>query len=335
LTTKTTVVDNSIIIPAFNRSNEVCDLVEQIVALIESEIPDQTSEIIVVDDGSTDSTAADVAALREAHSITINVVSQKNQGVASARNHGALEARGRVLIYIDSDCVPQSEWLTNISRSVVPGEVAYARVEGDRVPYYPLEVSPLGTKFPGASFAMYRDDYLRLGGMCELFGHHLEDSDFYIKCVEAGIGVNSVQDAVIWHPLRNRSIGEIWRNALLHSYDALLLRRHGQRSYRFLRNVFAGVNVGPFYGVTVMALVLLVDGVAASFISLSFDYVVPWLLLVLILCAVYIAGVLGCAIYLRVPLRLWPRYVSSVITYVIGSAFGRAMGSWKFRTLIV
>jgi glycosyltransferase involved in cell wall biosynthesis len=328
-------VGYSIIIPTFNRANDVCRLVETIIAFIKSEIPGQTAEIIVVDDGSTDTTVADLALAQRAHATSINVVSQKNSGVASARNHGALQARGRVLIYIDSDCLPQSGWLSKLAQSASEGGVAYTRVEGERVPYYPLEVSPFEAKFPGASFAVHRDDYLGLGGMCELFGHHLEDSDFYLKCVEGGLEIISVQDAVIWHPLRRRSLCEIWRNALLHSYDALLLRRHGKSSYPFLRNAFAGVNVGPYYGSTLTTVVLLGEGILASFFSASGTSILQWLFLICVAGVVYVTGIMACALYLRVPILLWPRYFGTVFTYMTGSVVGRVRGSWKYRILVL
>ncbi|MBK7199790.1 glycosyltransferase [Candidatus Amarolinea dominans] len=58
-------------------------------------------EVIVVDDGSTDDTAACLAGW--ANDPRVRVVQQANQGRSAARNHGARLARGEFLAFLDSD----------------------------------------------------------------------------------------------------------------------------------------------------------------------------------------------------------------------------------------
>ena len=88
----------SVIVPTYNRR-------ETIQAAIAS-VQRQTFsdwELIVVDDGSTD----DTAALIEGSDPRLVLVRQKNQGVNAARNAGMLRARGRYIAFLDSD----DEWL--------------------------------------------------------------------------------------------------------------------------------------------------------------------------------------------------------------------------------
>ncbi len=61
--------------------------------------------MILVDDGSTDKTAE----IAEAYSVT--VIKQENRGPAAARNLGARKARGTIILFTDSDCVPSANWL--------------------------------------------------------------------------------------------------------------------------------------------------------------------------------------------------------------------------------
>lgn len=56
-------------------------------------------EIIVIDDGSTDSTATAV----QAYSSKVQYIHQKNQGVAAARNHALRLANGKYIVFLDAD----------------------------------------------------------------------------------------------------------------------------------------------------------------------------------------------------------------------------------------
>jgi|GEM_PF-712449 len=75
-------------------------------------------ELLIVDDGSSDRPEE---ALEELQDPRIRWLRQPPQGVSSARNHGAREARGRFLAFLDSDDVALPDWLANLHRATRPG----------------------------------------------------------------------------------------------------------------------------------------------------------------------------------------------------------------------
>lgn len=82
----------SVVIPAYNASAHVAATLRSVVA--QSAPP---AEIIVVDDGSTDDTAA------IARAFGVRVMSQGNRGLSAARNAGTRAATGDYIAYLDAD----------------------------------------------------------------------------------------------------------------------------------------------------------------------------------------------------------------------------------------
>lgn len=84
----------SVVIPAYNAEKYLAEAIESVLVQQSSDL-----EIIVVDDGSTDGTAA----VAGRYADRIRFVRQSNLGVAAARNHGIRLARGEVLGFLDAD----------------------------------------------------------------------------------------------------------------------------------------------------------------------------------------------------------------------------------------
>jgi glycosyltransferase involved in cell wall biosynthesis len=82
------------IIPAYNAEAFVRDAVESVLTQSRPVV-----DCVVVDDGSTD----DTAALAEDYGPPVRVVRQENRGVSAARNRGAAEVDGALLAFLDAD----------------------------------------------------------------------------------------------------------------------------------------------------------------------------------------------------------------------------------------
>ena len=85
----------SVIIPTFNAAVLLGEAIASVLAQTYREF-----EIIVVDDGSTDTTAAVVTSFA---SRQIRYIYQANQGVGAARNTGVKAASGALLVFLDHD----------------------------------------------------------------------------------------------------------------------------------------------------------------------------------------------------------------------------------------
>lgn len=99
----------SVVIPVYNVENYISECIDSV--LNQLEIP---YEIILIDDGSTDRSYEICKLYAEKYS-GIKLISQKNQGVAAARNRGIDEAKGDWILFIDSDDIINENLLKDFS----------------------------------------------------------------------------------------------------------------------------------------------------------------------------------------------------------------------------
>ena len=102
----------SIVVPAYNVERELEKCIE---SCLKQDIPQESYEIIIVNDGATDNTlqvATDIAAKYEC----VSVVNQKNMGLSGARNTGLKYAKGKYVWFIDSDDYIKPNVLGNMIR---------------------------------------------------------------------------------------------------------------------------------------------------------------------------------------------------------------------------
>lgn len=76
-------------------------------------------EILVVDDGSSDSTECVVSAQQSVATVSIRYVRQDHAGVAAARNRGVIEAAGDWIAFFDDDQIAASNWLIRLTEKAV------------------------------------------------------------------------------------------------------------------------------------------------------------------------------------------------------------------------
>jgi glycosyltransferase involved in cell wall biosynthesis len=87
----------SVVIPSYNHGHFLREALESVGT------PARSTEIVVIDDGSTDATSAIAQRFAEGAQVPVYTVRQANQGLAAARNRGFRESRGRYVVFLDAD----------------------------------------------------------------------------------------------------------------------------------------------------------------------------------------------------------------------------------------
>jgi glycosyltransferase involved in cell wall biosynthesis len=102
----------SIIIPTYNEAHVLTNCLN---SLMKQDI--SGFEIIVVDDGSTDGTVSILKQFSTDHK-NIIFLKQDHKGAGSARNLGAKEAKGEILVFVDADMTFEKDFVTNLIKPI-------------------------------------------------------------------------------------------------------------------------------------------------------------------------------------------------------------------------
>jgi glycosyltransferase involved in cell wall biosynthesis len=207
-------VKYSIIVPVYNRPDEVDELLQSLSAQQFKDF-----EVIIVEDGSQK--ACKDVCNKYADILDLHYYYKENSGPGQSRNYGAERASGQWLIVLDSDVVLPADYLSAVDAELSATACdAWGGPDAAHPSFTPVQkaISYSMTsffttggirggkakldKFYPRSFNMgiRRDVYRELGGFSKMrFG---EDIDFSYRIVEAGYKTRLLPSAWVWHKRR-------------------------------------------------------------------------------------------------------------------------------------
>jgi GT2 family glycosyltransferase len=169
-------------------------------------------ELIVVDDGSSD----DSAAIARAHGAT--VVSGEHRGLSAARNAGIAHAGGEIVAFLDDDAYPDPDWLRYLTALLradghagvggpnIPPEdglVAECVALAPGGPIHVLISDREAEHVPGCNMAFRKSALEGIGGFDERFRVAGDDVDVCWRLQEAGWKLGFSAGAVVMHRRRD------------------------------------------------------------------------------------------------------------------------------------
>ena len=232
----------SVIVPVYNRPDEVSELLESLCTQTCKDF-----EVVIVEDGSK-ITCKDVCD-KYAGILDLHYYYKDNSGPGPSRNYGVERARGEYVIILDSDAVapegfiqavddelrrkPSDAWggpdaahesFTDVQKAISYAMTSFFTTGGIRGGKKQLD------KFYPRSFnlGIRREAYLQLGGFSQtrfskmsLYG---EDIDFSIRIFRAGYTCRLFPDAWVWHK-RRTDFRKFWRQVYNSGYARVNLWR--------------------------------------------------------------------------------------------------------------
>jgi glycosyltransferase involved in cell wall biosynthesis len=223
----------SVVIPVRNGAATIAD---QLVALA-TQVDAPVFEVIVSDNGSTDSTRTVVAAVAHAYRLPVRIVdSSQRSGVSHARNAGTRAARADIVLICDADDIVGPTWVGAMSEALEYFDVVGGPLEHHRLnPDIPAEYREDLRRLPqldgtfayaqGANFGTRRGVIDAIGGWDETYDAGADDADFSVKAQLAGFSLAYVPDAPVHYRLRSGLTATFMQTFKYGRETALLYKR--------------------------------------------------------------------------------------------------------------
>ena len=239
----------SVVVATFNGQRTLKACLESLVRL---NYPDY--EVILVDDGSTDSTP-EIAKLFP----SVRYLRQANQGLSVARNSGIAAATGEIIAFTDDDCRADDDWLyylvSDLLRSdfvaigghnFLPPEdspVAAAVAVSPGGPAHVMLTDSEAEHIPGCNMAFYKWALQEIQGFDPIFRKAGDDVDVCWRLQDRGYRIGFSPAGFVWHYRRSTIKAYLKQQAGYGEAEALLAQKHPE----FFNSFGGGIWRGRIY----------------------------------------------------------------------------------------
>lgn len=209
-------------------------------------------EIILVDDGSTDTTPQ-IASL---HPRVQCVRHPRNLGLSTARNTGIAAATGEIVAFTDADCRADEDWLYYVVGDLLDSEfagiggpnllpaddgaVAAAVMASPGGPAHVMLDDRQAEHIPGCNMVFYRQALTGIGGFDPIFWKAGDDVDLCWRLQQAGYRIGFSPAAFVWHYRRSTVGAYLKQQRGYGEAEALLVRKHPEYFNAFGGSIWRG-----------------------------------------------------------------------------------------------
>ncbi|MBB6328677.1 glycosyltransferase involved in cell wall biosynthesis [Algoriphagus iocasae] len=208
----------SVIIPVYNRPEEIRELLESL-----KNQSFKQFEVIVMDDGSVD--RADEVCTAFKNDFSISYYNQPNQGQGFARNDGMRYAQGDFFVILDSDVLLPAEYLEELKMAIQKRELdAFGGPDAAEQSFSPIQKAmdfamtsfwttggirgklkdPAKYQARGFNMGVSRNVFESIGGFVD--PNKGEDIEWSIRIKKAGFKLELVEEAFVFHKRKNTLI---------------------------------------------------------------------------------------------------------------------------------
>ncbi len=238
----------SLVIATYNGGRTLKQCLEAV-----SRLRYENYETIVVDDGSTDNTAQILAGFP-----WVRVISQENLGLSAARNAGIAAATGEIVVFTDSDCIVDFDWLYFIAHFLEQNP-EMAGVGGPNITPYANSISQRAIALapghathvlishteaehvPGCNMAFRKSALEHVNGFDPMYRKAGDDVDVIWRLQDCGYSVGFSTAAFVWHHRRPSVKGYLKQQAGYGEAETLLLKKHSHRFTDTGQSVWRGI----------------------------------------------------------------------------------------------